>query len=70
MKKEDLEHLVGQSVKLVKMDDPYTSLKAGDAGTVRFIDDICNIHVDWDNGSTLALILGVDVWEVVTNKIQ
>jgi len=47
-------------VKLISMNDPYTNLKEGDEGDVDFIDDIGQIHVNWDNGSTLALIPGED----------
>lgn len=28
---------------------------AGVCGTVEFVDDACQLHVKWDNGSTLAL---------------
>ena len=51
----------GTRVKLVKMNDPYTELKAGDKGTVDFIDDAGGIHIRWDNGSGLAAIWGEDI---------
>lgn len=37
------------------MDDPFTTLTAGDEGTITHVDDIGQIHVSWDNGSSLAL---------------
>jgi hypothetical protein len=45
---------VGQRVELIEMDDiqapaPHTM------GRIMFVDDIGQIHVLWDNGSTLAL---------------
>lgn len=46
------------------MDDAY-GVPSGTTGTVRLVDDIGNIHVDWDNGSTLALIPEVDSFQVV-----
>ena len=52
----------GSRVELVRMDDPYTTLKAGDKGTVAFIDDIATIHVNWDKGSSLGLIYGEDLF--------
>ncbi len=52
----------GSRVELVKMDDPYTSLKAGDKGTVAFIDDLATIHVNWDKGSSLGLVYGEDLF--------
>ena len=37
-----------------------TSVKGGDEGTIQFVDDIGNIHVNWDNGSTLSILPDVD----------
>ncbi|WP_281512580.1 DUF4314 domain-containing protein [Mammaliicoccus vitulinus] len=45
----------GDRVKLSFMNDPYTRLSQGDKGTVTDVDDIGQIHVNWDCGSTLAL---------------
>ena len=57
--------LVGQRVQLINMNDPYTTLKSGDEGTIKFTDDIGQIHVQWDNGSTLALIPGEDSYQIL-----
>lgn len=45
----------GTRVELVRMNDPYSTLKPGDQGTVDFIDD------SWDSGSTLGIVYGEDV---------
>lgn len=50
----------GTRVELVQMDDPYTSLKPGDKGTVRMVDDTGTVFVDWDCGSGLGIVYGVD----------
>lgn len=50
----------GTQVELVQMDDPYSHLKPGDKGTVRFVDDIATIFVDWDCGSGLGIVYGAD----------
>ncbi len=55
----------GTRVELISMDDPYSKLKAGDQGTVDFVDDIGTVHVSWDCGSTLGLVSGVDMWKVI-----
>ena len=47
------------------MDDPYTTLKAGDRGTVEFVDDASQITMVWDSGSRLSLIPGVDSFRKV-----
>ena len=56
---------VGKRVKLIKMDDPHSKLKEGDEGTIRHIDDIGTIHVNWDSGSSLGLIPGEDEYEIL-----
>ena len=50
----------GCRVKLVSMDDPYSSLKPGDIGTVRFVDDTGTVFVNWDCGSSLGIVYGED----------
>ena len=55
----------GTRVRLVSMDDPYP-VPVGTKETVTDIDDMANIHVKWDNGSSLALIYGVDEFTVVS----
>ena len=37
----------------------------GTEGTVRIVDDMGTIHVDWDNGRRLGLIPGEDSFEVL-----
>jgi len=54
----------GTRIKLIEMDDPYTHLKKGDRGKVMHVDDMGQIHMYWDCGSTLALIPGVDKFSV------
>ena len=59
----------GTRVELVKMDDPYnTKLVPGCRGTVRFVDDMGTIHVRWDCGSSLGVVYGEDVVEIVSDK--
>lgn len=50
----------GTRVELIYMDDPYSTLKTGDQGTVIFVDDIGTIHVAWDCGSSLGIAYRVD----------
>ena len=65
IKKEELEALraeypQGCRVELVKMDDPYREMPPGLQGVVTGIDDSGSIHVEWQNGSSLAVIFGED----------
>ena len=50
----------GTRVELVSMEDPYSKLKPGDRGTVKFVDDTATVHVSWDCGSSLGVVYGVD----------
>lgn len=43
-----------------KMEDPYREMPAGLTGIVDSVDDLGQIHCHWENGSSLALIPGVD----------
>jgi hypothetical protein len=56
--------LVGKRVKLIKMDDPFP-LKPNEMGTVKKVDDIGQIHVNWDCGSSLSLIPEKDIFEIM-----
>ena len=50
----------GTRVELIDMQDPYRNLSQGLKGTVRAVDDIGTIHINWDNGCTLGAVYGVD----------
>ena len=47
---------VGDRIEMVHMEDPFHPIEPGQRGTVIYIDDIGQIHMHWDNGSTLAII--------------
>ena len=57
--------VAGRRVRLVSCEDPYTDLEAGAEGTVLFVDAVGTVHVDWDNGSALGLVGGVDQWQLI-----
>lgn len=54
----------GLRVVCDSMEDPRP-VPSGTVGTVLCVDDIGQIHVSWDNGSTLALLPGTDRYHVV-----
>lgn len=53
------EFPIGTRVELVHMDDLFAP-PIGTKGTVRGVDDAASLLVDWDNGSGLNVIYGVD----------
>lgn len=54
----------GTRIKLIFMNDKYAPPE-GSKGTVSTIDDLGQIHMKWDNGSTLAIIPSDDKFEIV-----
>lgn len=51
----------GLRVELISIgDDPYSKLKPGDRGTVKFVDDTGTVFINWDCGSGLGMVYGVD----------
>jgi hypothetical protein len=49
-----LEEMAGES-----------DMPCGLTGSVRCVDDIGQIHVDWDNGRTLAINTEVDIFKII-----
>jgi hypothetical protein len=37
--------------------DPYSQLCVGTEGTVATVDDLGTVHVDWDDGSRLGMVV-------------
>lgn len=50
----------GTRVELVRMNDPYSTLKPGDRGVVEFCDDCGTLFCSWSRGSRLGVVFGVD----------
>ena len=53
------QYPVGTRIVLGAMDDPQAP-PPGNKGTVRYVDGLGQIGVEWDNGSSLSLIPGKD----------
>lgn len=51
---------VGTRVELVKMDDAQAP-PIGTKGTVKGVDDIGSLLIDWDNGCGLNAVYGEDI---------
>lgn len=59
---------VGTRLELISMDDPYAPVPPGTRGTVQYVDDIGQIGIKWDNGSSLSLIPGEDSYRKLTEE--
>jgi hypothetical protein len=59
---------VGSEVELIRLNDETSDLKKkkGDRGIIQSVDDTGQIHVDWYNGSSLALVYQLDEFIVIS----
>lgn len=57
----------GTRILLHSMFDKYgQALLPGSTGTVTMVDDIGQIHMKWDNGSTLPIVPEEDFFEKIS----
>lgn len=54
----------GMRVELVKMDDKQRPC-LGEKGTITGVNDEGDIMVNWDSGSSLKLIVGLDEFKII-----
>ena len=55
----------GLRIELIHMDDPQAP-PAGTRGTIITVDDVGDLIVDWDNGSGLNVVPGVDRVRIIS----
>lgn len=63
-----LEHnqkVVGRRIRMVEMIDDPDPILPGTEGTVTGADDAGHLFVDWDNGRTLHVIPGIDIYNII-----
>ena len=68
MSKKELEEKYPKGTKLrmtAPINDDYTPKKVGDIFTVSYADDNMQLHGTWSTGGSMALIVGLDSFEVV-----
>jgi AbrB family looped-hinge helix DNA binding protein len=55
----------GTLVECIEMRNESFPVPSGTHGVVSFVDDIGTIHVNWENGSSLALLEDVDRFKII-----
>ena len=58
----------GTRVECIEMNDPFAPVPSGTKGTVFHVDDMAQIHVNWDNGSSLALNRDEDTFRKLSSE--
>lgn len=58
----------GIRIELICMNDPYSPVQSGTRGTVRAVDDMDTIFPDWDNGRSLGVVPGEDVFRKLSQE--
>lgn len=51
------QDIVGRRVRFLRSTDRHTRLKYGDQGTIQTVDALGTVHIKWDNGSNLGMII-------------
>lgn len=61
--------MVGDRIKLVDMPNDPHPIESGTEGTVKFINtNVGIVGVEWDNGSSLNLVIGLDSYELLSES--
>ena len=61
---------VGDRLELIRSADEFTSLAPGARGTVSLVDALGTVHMDWDDGGHLGLVLEEDRAYLVLDLIK
>lgn len=56
----------GTRIVLLDISETLQPVPLGMRGTAAFIDDMCQLHMKWDNDRTLAVIPGEDLFRKLT----
>lgn len=55
----------GLKVRCIEYKDEYSSIPEGTKGVVQYVDDAGTVHINWENGSGLGAVIGVDEIEII-----
>ena len=62
-------YLPGTRIELVFMGDDPRPIAQGTRGTVRVVDDMGTVHCNFDNGRSLGLVPGEDVFRAIAKEM-
>ena len=59
------KYKAGMKIRLIKMYDYIAPILPLTTGIIEHIDDIGTLHVIWENGRNLGLVVGIDEFEII-----
>ena len=59
------KYIPGTKLELIKIYDYINQVPSGVTGEVSNVDDVGTIHVSWNNGSSLGLVVGIDEFRII-----
>lgn len=62
------QYKIGQKVRLIKMYDYVAPIPPLTTGIIKYIDDLGTLHIMWEDGRRLGIIVGVDEFEIICPK--
>ena len=62
--------LEGKRVRLIKMNDDPNPIEPGTEGTIKYVDGMKQLIVDWDNGRSLSLLPDVDEYIILNEELD
>lgn len=68
MEQKDPNAKEGMRIRMVSMVDDPNPIEPGTEGTIRLVDGMGVIHVQWDNGRTLGVIPGIDHYQLIPDS--
>ena len=68
MTNKDPKAKEGMRIRLITMMDDPNPIEPGTEGTIRLVDGMGIIHVNWDNGRTLGIIPDVDRYQLIEDS--
>ena len=60
------EEIIGKRIRLISMDNDPNPIESGSVGTIYHIGGGI-INVRWDNGRTLGVVEGEDIYEILSS---
>ncbi len=64
------EYPIGTIIEVINMQDDYNPIEKGTQGEIVKVDDAGTLHMKWDNGRTLGIVVGVDSFKVISKPCE